>query len=437
LTRAGWRAIARGLLENVLQYTGGLEQPLALPASPAAGYPRLNALGRPIGERPAYAEAFARTLLLAAPLLKDDPGLTLDGKRVADYYRHFLVAGTRDRGPETFGFPRGTIGGQQVVEAALITIALRTAPGALWRPLSAVEQTEVIRWLEPLAARPVHPNNWQWFTILLNTFLTLEGAAPPPGRVRQALNVVRSMYVDAGWFRDGDAFDFYSAWVMQLYPLIWAEWDGASYPDIRDEFYRRNDEFLESYPHVFSRTGHMPPWGRSLCYRFAASAALAVSFRRPGHPAIDPGFARRLCSGNLLQFISRRDTMKDGLLALGFYGEEPPSIDAYSSVASPYWSSKLFLALTLPEHSPFWSARENEGFWDNPPSRFEFGRTGMWSEHDSATGDTRLYAPQAARPDDPRYHAPFYRAGGRNHPTDDSEDAPPIPSHDRTMRSAT
>ena len=42
--------------------------------------------------RTAKLEGLARTLFVAAPLLKENPDLTLNGIRVADYYRHQLVS---------------------------------------------------------------------------------------------------------------------------------------------------------------------------------------------------------------------------------------------------------------------------------------------------------------------------------------------------------
>lgn len=148
--------------------------------------------------------------------------------------------------------------------------------------------------------------------------------------------------------------------------------------------------------------------GRSICYRFAATSPLAVTFMRPSPPKLDPGFARRLCSGNLLQFILHPDFLKNAIPSLGFYEENRYLIDKYSCTASPFWCSKLFMALILPGNSPFWTTIENEGFWANPPERVDIGKTGMWVEHDVHTGHSKLFAQQKARPDDPRYSALFY-----------------------------
>jgi hypothetical protein len=82
-------------------------------------------------------------------------------------------------------------------------------------------------------------------------------------------------------------------------------------------------------------------------------------------PTVDPGWARRICSGNLLRFLTREDVFEDGVATLGFTRAFPPVVQGYSSAASPYWWSKVFLALCLPEASPFWTATEHEGGWES------------------------------------------------------------------------
>ena len=37
----------------------------------------------------------------------------------------------------------------------------------------------------------------------------------------------------------------------------------------------------------------------------------------------------------------------------------------YSQPASPYWLSKLFVALAVPADSPLWTATENQGPWES------------------------------------------------------------------------
>jgi hypothetical protein len=48
-------------------------------------------------------------------------------------------------------------------------------------------------------------------------------------------------------------------------------------------------------------------WARSICYRTWVSGAFPVAFMLKEKELIDPGFARRLCSGSLLQFTTREE----------------------------------------------------------------------------------------------------------------------------------
>jgi hypothetical protein len=82
-----------------------------------------------------------------------------------------------------------------------------------------------------------------------------------------------------------------------------------------------------------------------------------------GTPPIDPGWARRLCSGSILQFVSREDFYENDIPSLGFYGHREFVLQSYSCPASPFLMFLPFICLALPEDSPFWTARENDGPW--------------------------------------------------------------------------
>ena len=408
LTRNTWIGLAQGMLENVLQYTDSMQGPVRLPMSIAAAYPRLADDGRVYGRSEAHLETFARTLLLAAPLLHDRPELRLHGRAVADYYLEQLLRGTAPN--DACAFPRagGAAPRHEMVEAATVAICIMESPAPLWTPLSPAEQRRVLDWFSALRNKPVLPNNWRWFSVIINTFLKVHGARHEPGLIRTHLDAILDMHVDAGWYRDLNQFDYYSSWALQFYPIFWLRWDGDAHPDVRDRLNQHNDAFTQSFPHIYSRRGVMPLWGRSSCYRFAAASSLAAAYLRPTATALDPGFARMLCSGNLSQFTRHPEFLRDGIIPLGFHGEQPELIDDYSGVASPYWCAKTFMALLLSEDHPFWSATENDGFWADVPARYDIGRTGMWVQHDAASGHSRLFAPNNGPQGDARYNAPFF-----------------------------
>jgi len=407
MIRETWILVGKRLLENTLAHSNGMTDRLRFPDSMAAGYPRLLLYGEIYGQRHEYLESYARTLFLASSLLSIEPDLRVQDRSVKEYYLEYLLRGCDRYDSASFGWETSGEPSQILVEAATICICLSEARKVLWEALSSREQEKVYRWLDQYKDIVPYHSNWNWFTVIINTFLKKEGQAYNSELLADCISRIRSLYRDAGWYLDGTRFDYYSAWAFQIHSLFWMLWDGESNPDFQEEVNVFNDRFLESYSHLFSREGHMPVWGRSVCYRFAASSPLSMAFKRPRTPAMDPGFARYLCSANLNQFVSHPEFLKNGIPSLGFYGENPELIDEYSCVASPFLSTQLFLALTLPENHAFWTAEENIGFWTSPPSRYEFGSTGLWVEHDADTGHSRLHTPELSPSDkyaqDPRY----------------------------------
>ena len=86
LDRQGWIDVAEWLLDGAFTYIRNIDDPMYFPKQFDKTYPNNE------GQVPtAKLEGFCRTLFLAAPLLKENPDLTLNGIKVADYYRHQLL----------------------------------------------------------------------------------------------------------------------------------------------------------------------------------------------------------------------------------------------------------------------------------------------------------------------------------------------------------
>jgi len=405
--RQTWINVGEKLLENVLLYSDGMTEALRFPHSTAAGYPRFNTDGTIFGLQYSYLEGYARSLFLATSMLSVKPDLRISDRSVGEYYLDFLLRGCDRYDSASFGWENNDRPTQTLVEAASICICLREGRDSLWNQLSVREQRKIVGWLDHYKDTPPHWNNWVWFTILINTFLKTEGHPFNRALIEKCKERVKGLYVDSGWYKDGEVFDYYSAWSMQFNPIFWISWDGESDIGLKDELERHNDLFLNSYAHLFSRQGSMPVWGRSVCYRYAATSPFSVAYKRPSLPSFDPGFARYLCSANLRQFMEHPEFLKGGIPSLGFYGEKPNLIDAYSCTASTLLSCQSFLALTLPADNAFWKAPESIGFWLDPPSRYDIGTTGLWVAHESASGHSRLHTEQqiygTKHAGDPRY----------------------------------
>ncbi|MEM6885820.1 MAG: DUF2264 domain-containing protein, partial [Verrucomicrobiota bacterium] len=187
--------------------------------------------------------------------------------------------------------------------------------------------------------------------------------------------------------------DMYNPWGFHFYGPIWCSWYGYEHePEIAAIFEQRNREFVQNWPRFFARDAKQLMWGRSIIYRFAASTALGAHFLMK-NPVLDPGFARRIAAGNMLQFMTREETYVNGLPCLGYYGPFEPLIQFYSCAASPFWIGKVFVALQLPEDSPFWAADENEDFWNELGDRsesVELAGPGLQITNHGKTGTTEL-----------------------------------------------
>ena len=120
---------------------------------------------------------------------------------------------------------------------------------------------------------------------------------------------------------------------------------------------------METYPQMFDADGWVNMWGRSNIYRNAATSSFDGNLFLKHHTA-NPGLARRISSGALMQFLGRDDLMYEGVPTLGFYKSFLPLVQGYSCAESPFWLAKAFMCLHLPEDHPFWTATEENGVWD-------------------------------------------------------------------------
>ena len=122
---------------------------------------------------------------------------------------------------------------------------------------------------------------------------------------------------------------------------------------------------MKTYTSFFARNGFINMWARSICYRLWISGGFPIAFMLKPSSPLDPGWARRLCSGSLLQFTTREDFYDNNIPSLGFYGHKEYMLQSYSCAASPFIMFMPFLSLALPENSSFWTAKENDGMWEN------------------------------------------------------------------------
>lgn len=173
MSRKHWIDAGHYLLEGAFQHIKSLDDPMVFPKQPGVSYPR-NA-----GQIPTEKlEGLCRTLFIAAPLLKDDPKLTIRGIKVADYYRHQLLR-LLDPASDTYIKHRAPDGGphQNLVELGALSISLFTIPDLLWQPLPQDKKDALAAMMLSYGDGPTVPSNWKFFNIFVLSFFQSRGYA--------------------------------------------------------------------------------------------------------------------------------------------------------------------------------------------------------------------------------------------------------------------
>ncbi len=390
LDRRGWIEAGRFLLDGVLAHVRDPDAPLLMPGD-------LDSGTRADGQ--VNLEALARTLLLAAPLVAIDPEVTAAGLGLADYYTAQLIAALDPDSNRFVGhFEQETTRRNRpccghTVEGAAIAIGLQMAGDAIWPRIPTAQRDRIAEWFTRVGHGRTYGHNWRWFNVLILSFLHGQGWPIDRDVLSDHVDHLLCWYAGDGWYRDGGQFDLYNCWTFQVYGPFWVRhWARDLLNEAADIVASRHAALMANLPLLFARDGAMPLWGRSGLYRCAAASPFPAAFLLD-QPGIDPGWARRIASGTRLQFLSRDDVFDRGAATMGFYRRFEPMVQSYSHPASPYWLSKLFVALHLPPDSPFWTATENEGHWpelvDRAESRFVAG-PGLCLSHHGPTGTAEL-----------------------------------------------
>ncbi|MFT3740743.1 MAG: DUF2264 domain-containing protein [Breznakibacter sp.] len=360
VTRQHWKDAALYMLEGAFSYIHSLDDPMKFPKQHEITYPRNE------GQVPTEKlEGLCRTLFVAAPLLKENPDLVLNGIKVGDYYRHqigLLID------PQSPGYikPRAKNGGpsQNLVEFGALSISLFAVPEVIWEPLPQIQKDALASVMISYGDGPTVDSNWKFFNIFVLSFFKEKGYVVNEKLLEEYLQKSLAHYRGQGWYHDSPAYDYYSMWAFQMYGMIWSEMFGNKYyPDYAKKFMDNFNDLKTNYPYMFSADGKMIMWGRSISYRFGT----VVPFPLMGFendPDLNYGWMRRIASGVLMQFMQHPGFMQDNVPTLGFYGPFEPAVQMYSCRGSVYWMGKLFLGLLVPGDSPFWTAIENNGAWE-------------------------------------------------------------------------
>ena len=373
MTRDSWIEAAKYLLKGVFDNLENIEAPVVMPRyETEVTYPQKDAPEWRI--KAEYFEGLARSFFISAPLVHIEPDLILNGINVRDYYKkqvlYAVTPGEKNYVLNYSDMKKTDTSGnlfsafQQTVETAALVICLWISKEEIWDTYDKEEKDRIAAFLSDFGHANTVPQNWRLFNMLDLAFLYMNGYDIDEDIMRDHAQNILNYYVGEGWYRDGQSFDYYSCWAFNMYTAMWNTWYGyEKEPYIAAKFEENSNELMKTYPDFFDRDGFTNMWGRSCIYRNAATSAFDGNLMMR-NSTMDPGLARRICSGSLLQFFTRDDFLWSGIPTLGFYGPFVPLVQSYSCAESPFWLAKALLCLHLPADHPFWTAKENNGSWE-------------------------------------------------------------------------
>jgi hypothetical protein len=363
MTRRHYIDCAKYLLERAFSHVASKESPFAFPIVPGKTYPQADSPAWRF--RSLEFESLERTLTLAGPLMHVEPEVEIQGIRLRDYYCSQLYKMLTPGNPQSLPMPEDLPDAtyQFTCEFGGLLKTLLLLPDVVWPYYTRRQKDEMAVCISKWAHHRTTQNNWRIFNIVALSFLKKQGYPIDEGLLKSHLLWVVSYHSGEGWYLE-QTYNYYTISLFIVYGTVWARTFGDEhYPDIAATIEMSARKMMETYPAFFARDGYINMWARSICYRTWISGGFPVSFMLKDGSPLDPGWARRLCSGSILQFVTREDFFFNDIPALGFYGHKEYMVQDYSCPGSPFLMFLPFICLALPADSPFWTAKENEGTW--------------------------------------------------------------------------
>ncbi len=402
--------LAKYLLERALKHVHSLETPLTFPVVPGKTYPQPDAPDWRY--RSAEFEALERTFTLAGPLIHIDPETTINQINLRDYYSlqfyNAFTPGHANSLPLPEELPDSNY--QFTCEFGGLFKTLLLLPDTIWSHYTKEQKDEMVVTISKWAHHRTTQNNWRIFNVCALSFLKKYGYEIDDELLKSHLLWVVSYHSGDGWYLE-QTYNYYSISLFIVYTTIWNRTFGDEYyPEIAEIIEKSAVKLMESVTGFFARDGYINMWSRSICYRTWVSGAFPVAFMLKEKTQLDAGWARRLCSGSLLQFVTKEDFYCNDIPSLGFYGTKEYMIQNYSCAGSPFLMFLPFICLALPDDSPFWTARENEGIWEtlgDHSNKIVLENPGLVLVNHGKTGTSEII-PGKVYYDDPNYSKLVY-----------------------------
>ncbi|MFY9853244.1 MAG: DUF2264 domain-containing protein, partial [Terracidiphilus sp.] len=369
MTRSHYIECAKYVLQRAFRHVKSFDSPIVFPHVQGKSYPQPNA--PEWRHRSNEFEALERTFNLAAPLIHVDPEVSIGDIKLRDYYAHHFYNAMTPGHVNSLPLPEDLPDAmyQFTCEFGGLAKTLLLMPDVLWPYLTEKQRDEMAVTISKWAHHRTTQNNWRLFNICALSLLKKRGYDIDDDLLKSHLQWVASYHAGNGWYLE-QSYNYYTISLFVVYGTIWSRAFGREhYPEIASVLENSFQELFKTYTSFFGRNGYINMWARSICYRLWISGGFPVSFLLASEPPIDPGWARRLCSGSILQFTGREDFYENDIPSLGFYPHREFAIQNYSCSASPFIMFLPFISLALPEDSPFWTAKENDGMWEGLGNR--------------------------------------------------------------------
>ncbi len=410
MTKTHYIELAKYLLERAFKHVDSIETPLTFPIVPGKTYPQPNSPDWRY--RSAEFEALERTFALAGPLIHIDPETTINNIKLRDYYSlqfyHTFTPGHSNSLPLPEELPDSNY--QFTCEFGGLFKTLLLMPETIWFQYTDEQRDEMVVTISKWAHHRTTQNNWRIFNILTLSFLKKYGYAIDDDLLKSHLLWVVSYHSGDGWYLE-QTYNYYSISLFIVYTTIWNRTFGDKYyPEIAEIIENSAKKLMESVTSFFARDGSINMWSRSICYRTWVSGAFPVAFMLKEKTPLDGGWARRLCSGSLLQFVTREEFFDNDIPSLGFYGQKEYMVQNYSCAGSPFLMFLPFICLALPDDSPFWTEKENDGMWEKLGNNFAktiLENPGLILVNHGKTGTSEII-PGKVYYDDPNYSKLVY-----------------------------
>ena len=408
--RSHYIEMAKYLLERAFKHIDSIETPLSFPIVPGKTYPQPHSPDWRY--RSAEFEALERTFTLAGPLIHIDPETTINNIKLRDYYclhlYNALTPGHTTSLPLPEDLPDSNY--QFTCEFGGLFKTLLLLPDTIWPQFTDKQKSEMVVTISKWAHHRTTQNNWRIFNICALSFLKKYGYEIDDDLLKSHLLWVVSYHSGDGWYLE-QTYNYYSISLFIVYTTIWNRTFGDEYyPEIAEIIENSARKLMESVTGFFARDGYINMWSRSICYRTWVSGAFPVAFMLKEKTELDAGWARRLCSGSLLQFVTKEEFYDNDIPSLGFFGQKEYMVQNYSCSASPFLMFLPFICLALPDESPFWTATENEGIWEklgNNSKKIVLESPGLVLVNHGKTGTAEII-PGKVYYDDPNYSKLVY-----------------------------